>query len=129
MNQNDLRQLNLNFSGIGCWLTAIAGAWLLGALGLGWLVKSFVVLVLLLLLAPIVAFVGFRWWLQRNVIQADCPVCSFNLTGLNGTQSICPNCGTALQAQAGAFQRIAQEGTIDVEAVDVVDVLVEPVDD
>lgn len=119
MDSNGFKQLRLNFSGIGCWLTLIAIAWLLGAIGLGWLVKSFLVLLVLLTLAPIVGFVLFRWWLQRNLVQGNCPVCSFSLTGLNNTESICPNCGTSVKAENGEFKRTTPEGTIDVDVVEV----------
>lgn len=119
MNSNDFKQIQLNFSGIGCWLTLIAAVWFLGAIGLGWLVKSVLVLILLLALAPVFAFVGLRWWLQRNLVQGECPACGFDLTGLKGTESLCPNCGTAIVALDGKFQRTTPEGTIDVAAVEV----------
>lgn len=119
MNSNDFKQIQLNFSGIGCWLTVIAAAWLLGAIGLGWLVKSALVLFFLLMLAPVIAFVGFRWWLQRNLIQGKCPACGYDLAGLRGTDSLCPNCGTAVEAKNGQFQRTTPEGTVDVAAVEV----------
>ena len=119
MNQNSPNQLQFNFSGIGCWLTLIAGAWVLGALGLGWLVKSFFVLVGLVLIAPIILFGVFRWWLQRTLVEGPCPVCEFNLTGLNQAQSVCPSCGAVLKAEQGRFQQVTSEGAIDVEAVDV----------
>ncbi|HEY9762271.1 MAG TPA: hypothetical protein V6D07_07070 [Trichocoleus sp.] len=119
MNPNEFRQIRFNFSGVGCWLTLIAGAWLLGAVGLGWIVKSVLVLVVLLLIAPVLAFVGFRWWFKRNLVQGKCPTCGYDLTGLNGTQSACPSCGTAIEAKDGQFLRTAAEGTIDVAAVEV----------
>lgn len=119
MNSNDFKQIQLNFSGFGCWLTIIAAAWLLGAVGLGWLVKSALVLILLLVLAPVVAFIGFRWWLQRNLVQGKCPACGADVAGLKGTQSLCTNCGTAIEAQEGGFQRVTPAGTIDVTAVEV----------
>lgn len=119
MNPNGLNQIRFNFSGIGCWLALIASVWLLGAVGLGWLVKSVLVLILLLLLAPVVGFFVFRWWLQRNLVQGECPVCSFNLTGINNTNSVCPSCGTALKAENGKFKRVTPEGTIDVDVIEV----------
>lgn len=130
VNSNSFKQLQIAFPGLGCWLTIIALAWLLGAVGLGWLVKFSAILLLMLFLAPVVAFVGIRWWLQRNLVQSPCPVCSFGLTGLAGVQSVCPSCGTALKAENGAFHRVNHEGSgnvaevVDVEAVEVsVDVL------
>lgn len=109
----------LDFSGVGCWLTTFAIVWLLGAAGLGWLVKSLAFLFVLLLVAPVVGFLGFRWWLQRNLVQGACPVCATPLTGLNKAQIACPNCGTALQVTPSGFQRFTPDGTVEVSAVEV----------
>lgn len=108
-----------NFSGLGCWLTAIAIVWLLGAIGLGWIVKSIAVLFGLILIAPVIAFFGLRWWLQRNLIEGACPVCETNLTGLRKAQTVCPNCRTPLQVTGKGFERFTPEGTVEVSAVDV----------
>ncbi|NJL37292.1 MAG: hypothetical protein HC899_11525, partial [Leptolyngbyaceae cyanobacterium SM1_4_3] len=64
MNQNSYKNLQLNLSGFSFWLTLFAVVWLLGSIGLGWLVKSFFILIGLLLITPAIAFLGFRWWLQ-----------------------------------------------------------------
>ncbi|MBF1989600.1 hypothetical protein [Fischerella thermalis] len=101
------------------WFTLVVIAWLLGSLGLGWLVNSLLIIVGLLLLTPILAFFGFRWWLQRNLVTDRCPVCRYEFTGLNQTQLQCPNCGELLSVQQGHFQRITPDGTIDVTAVEV----------
>jgi hypothetical protein len=99
--------------------------WLLGAVGLGWIVKSLAVLVVLVLVAPVVGFIGLRFWLRRNLVQGPCPVCSTHLTGIKGTETACLNCGTPLRTGAEGFSRLAEAGTIDVTAVDVVDITVE----
>jgi predicted amidophosphoribosyltransferase len=77
------------------------------------------IIVGLLLLTPILAFFGFRWWLQRNLVTDRCPVCRYEFTGLNQTQLQCPNCGELLSVQQGHFQRITPDGTIEVTAVEV----------
>lgn len=119
MKQPEFRQFQFNLSGIGCWLVLLGMIWLLGALGLGWLVKSLAVLVLLIMLAPVLLFVGLRFWLRRNLIQANCPVCSAALTGLKGAETLCPSCGTPLRVSTNGFQRLTEDGTIDVTAVDI----------
>ncbi len=119
MNQDGFNQFRFNLSGIGCWLTALGVIWLLGAVGLGWVVKSIAVIAILIMLAPVFIFLGLRFWLKRNLIQADCPVCSTSLTGIKGAETLCPNCGTPLKVEAEGFKRPAQEGTIDLNAVDV----------
>ena len=108
-----------NLSAIRPWLIAITVIWLLGFIGLGWLVKSFLILTALVLLTPIVAFIGLRWWLQRNLIQDQCPVCQYELVGLNQTQTRCPNCNEPLQVEDRHFQRLTPPGTIEVNAVEV----------
>jgi hypothetical protein len=119
VNQNGFNQIRFNLSGIGCWLTVFGIIWLLGAAGLGWLVKSIAVIAVLVMLAPVLIFLGLRFWLKRNLVQADCPVCTTSLTGIKGAETNCPSCGTPLKVEAGSFKRLAQEGTIDVDAVDV----------
>lgn len=114
-----LKYFKLNFSNIARWLTPLAIVWLLGSVGLGWLVNSFLILIGLLFLTPVLAFVGFRWWLQRNLIQNQCPVCRAEFTGLNKTQVQCPNCGEPLKVEQGNFYRLTPPGTIDVQAVEV----------
>jgi ribosomal protein S27E len=100
-------------------LTLIAVVWLLGSLGLGWLVNSVLIIVGLLIAAPIIAFFGFQWWLKRSLVADKCPACQFEFTGLKNTQLQCPNCGEVLAVENGHFQRIAPSGTIDVTAVEV----------
>ncbi|WP_017301797.1 hypothetical protein [Nodosilinea nodulosa] len=119
MNQNNFNQIRVNLSGLGCWLTLIGVVWLLGAVGLGWLVKSLAVLIVLLLAAPVLGFIGLRFWLRRNLVQGPCPVCSTALTGIKGTETRCLSCGTPLHTEADGFTRVTEAGTIDITAVDV----------
>ncbi|BAB75125.1 hypothetical protein ACN23B_17200 [Anabaena sp. FACHB-709] len=114
-----LNNSQLNLLNFRPWLTLLAIAWLLASLGLGWLVNSLLIIVGLLFLAPVVAFFGFRWWLERNLVSDQCPVCGYEFTGLNNSQLQCPNCGENLTVQKGHFQRFAPEGTIDVTAIEV----------
>lgn len=119
MNQGSPKTFQFNLSGLSFWLTLLLIVSFLGAAGLGWLVKSFLIVVGLLLLAPVIAFFGFRWWLKRNLVQDQCPVCAYEFTGLNRTDCQCPNCGETLKIDQGHFIRLTPPGTIDVEAVEV----------
>ncbi len=119
MNDRYNKVLQYNFSGIGCWIAIIAFVLLFGAAGLRWLVNSFLILFLFVLLTPVIAFFGLQWWLKRNFVQDSCPVCDYEFTGLKNSQFQCPNCGEPLQVENKKFIRITPPGTIDVEAVDV----------
>ncbi len=120
MNQN-LRQLLLrvNDSGFGCLLTFIVISLFFGSVGLGWIVNGVLIFFVLIFIAPVIAFFALRWWLQRNLVEDQCPVCNYSFTGFNDTECRCPNCGEVLQVTAGKFKRIAPPGTIDVEVVEV----------
>ena len=119
MNDNFPKLFQYNNSGLGCLLTILLGAFVLGSVGLGWVVNGFLILFGLLLLLPVIGIVGFRWWLRRNLIQDLCPVCSYEFTSLKDTQCKCPNCGEVLVVESGHFKRLTPPGTIDVEAVEV----------
>lgn len=119
MNENFPRLMWLNDSGLGCFLTVVLLGLLLGSVGLGWIVNGVLILLGLLLLLPAMAFWGFRWWLQRSLVQAPCPTCGYEFTGFNGTECRCPNCAEPLKVEGGRFHRLTPPGTIDVEAVEV----------
>lgn len=119
MNQERPKILKLNFSKVSNWLIILAVFWLLTSIGLGWLVNSIIIIVGIVLLLPILLFFGTQWWLSRNLIQDQCPVCGHEFTALNQTQCQCPSCGEPLQVKEGNFSRLTPPGTIDVQAVDV----------
>ncbi len=119
MNLDGPKSFQLNFSNFGCSLTAIALIWLLITIGAGWLVKSLFVLMGLLILAPIVGFFAFRWWLKRNLVQENCPICNYPLAGFNQAALQCPSCGEALTVTHGHIERPTPPGTVDVEAIEV----------
>lgn len=117
MNQNSFR--SIQFSGFGFWLTLLAIIWLLGSIGLGWLVKSFFIVIGIVLLLPVVAFIGFRWWLKQNLVVDHCPVCGYESAGINGAQLRCPSCSEPLKVEHKHFHRLTPPGTVDVDAIDV----------
>ncbi|MDJ0716118.1 MAG: hypothetical protein QNJ54_18135 [Prochloraceae cyanobacterium] len=119
MNRDIPKLSWINNSGLGCWLSLLLMGLLLGSVGLGWLVNGFLIIVAILLVLPIISWLVFRWWLQRNLIVDQCPVCQYEFTGLAGSQCQCPSCGELLKVESGRFSRFTPPGTIDVEAVDV----------
>ncbi len=114
-----LKNFHLNLENLRPWLTTLAVFWLLGSLGLGWLVNSLLIIIGLLFLVPVIAFFGFRWWLKQNLVTDQCPLCGHQFPGLNNSKLPCPNCGEPLLVQDGHFRRFAPEGTIDITAVEV----------
>lgn len=118
MNQN-FNQLQVQFPGLGCWLFILGAIWLLGALGIGGIVKSIFALVLFVVLAPVLAFLALRFWIRRNLVSGSCPVCEQSLAGLKNSKMPCPNCGTELSVTAEGFERFASDGIIDIQAVDM----------
>lgn len=119
MNQINLRSLQIGMAEVSRLLLPFALIWLLGAIGLGWLVKSLLILIGLLLLLPVLAFFGFRWWVKRSVIQGACPVCNYEFVSLNQSEFRCPSCNEPLKAEDGHFNRLVPPGTIDVNAIEV----------
>lgn len=121
MNQGT-RKISLKLPAVSNWLVLLLIACVLVSIGLGWVVKSILILVGFLLLTPVVAFFGLQWWLKRNLVEGNCPVCQYELTALNQTQCQCVNCGEPLKVEQGIFSRLTPPGTIDVTAVEVLSV-------
>ena len=118
MNQN-FNQMRVRFPGLGCWLFILGAAWLLGAIGLSGIVKSIFALVLFLVLTPVIVLIVARFWLKKNLVEGNCPVCEQSLTSLNNVKLACPNCTTQLITTEDGFERFAPDGVIDVQAVDI----------
>ena len=119
MNQNFTKLVSMNNSGLGCILTLLLGAFLLTSVGLGWVVNGFLIFVVILATLPVIAVLGLRWWLKRNLIEDTCPVCNYEFTGFKKAECRCPNCGETLQVEDNQFKRIILPGTIDVDAIEV----------
>ena len=120
MNNNNPNLFQVNLPRFQSWLTILAVCLLLGSLGLGWLVKSALVVIGLAIITPIIGFLGFFWWLRRSIVEAECPVCSNPLQGVNGSEIQCSNCGELLKVDRGQFVRDTPADTIDVIAVEVI---------
>lgn len=115
MNPNNLRAIQLR--GMGVWLLTVLALVGIGSILPDWLIQLFTILVGLTLVAPVVGFVGLRWWLGRNLVQGSCPVCAAPLSGLQNAALQCPSCGESLQAKGETFVRPTPPGTVDVEVV------------
>jgi Zn finger protein HypA/HybF involved in hydrogenase expression len=119
VNQERFKTLQIRLSGLSNWLITLAVIGILVSIGLGWLVKGILILIVVIAVTPILLIWGVQWWLKRNLIQDQCPVCSHEFPAFNTTQFQCPNCGEPLKIEQGHFIRLTPPGTIDVQAVDV----------
>ncbi|MFB2893351.1 hypothetical protein ACE1CI_10600 [Aerosakkonemataceae cyanobacterium BLCC-F50] len=119
MQEMSIKNFQFNVPGLGCALSIFLSFWLLSAIGLGWLAKSVLILMVCLVTLPAIAFFVFRWWLKRNLVEDNCPVCGYEFTGLNKTQMRCPSCSEPLLIEEGHFKRVTPPGTIDVQAIEV----------
>ena len=119
MNDNFTRLFQYNSSGINCWITLILVAFLLGSVGLGWIVNGVLILVALALILPVIAFLGLQWWLKRNLVQDQCPICNYEFTGFRNSEFQCPSCSEPFKVEGGKFSRLTPPGTIEVDAVEV----------
>ncbi len=119
MNERFNRILQYNTSGLGCWVSIIVFALVVGKIGLGGVISGFLILIALLFTVPVIAFWGLQWWLKRKLVHDRCPVCSYEFTGFKNTEFNCPNCGESLEIQGDRFTRLTPPGTIDVDAVEV----------
>jgi endogenous inhibitor of DNA gyrase (YacG/DUF329 family) len=97
------------------WLTTLFIFWAIGAIGLGWIVKSLFILIGLAIALPIAAFIGLQWWATSKILTAECPICSHTFTATKGSQFNCPSCGEPLEAHKDQFKRITPPGTIDID--------------
>jgi hypothetical protein len=125
MNQDSAQVFPVRWQSLRPWLTTFAVIWFLGFVGLGWLIKSFLFIIGFITIAPIIGFMGLRWWVGKNIVQGSCPVCQYEFTALKTTQANCPNCSEQIVIEDGKFQRATSPGTIDVQAVEVTAQVVE----
>jgi hypothetical protein len=127
---NDWKPLNqsINQSALGAgfrqivWIVLILSV--LGTAG-GFIFKALSVLFVLFVIVPVVGFFGLQWWLRSQLVTDECPVCHHGFSGLAGQVAECPSCGEALQIATDGFKRAAQDGVIDIQAVEVKTSIVE----
>lgn len=110
---------NTNSSGLGCITTLLLLALLFSSIGLGWVVNGLFIVITLLFVIPIVTLFGFQWWVNRQRVEGNCPVCQYPIVGLNNTELQCPNCGEALSVKDKKLIRSTPPGTIEVTAVQI----------
>jgi ribosomal protein S27E len=119
VTDNSPKVWQINAAGIRPWITFFLICALMGSLGLGWLLKSALLILGFIILLPVVAIGGFILWSRLNIVQAKCPVCEQELTGFKGTELDCPSCGEALKVVQGSLTRVAPPNTIDIAAIEI----------
>ncbi|MCS6814740.1 MAG: hypothetical protein NZ772_14395 [Cyanobacteria bacterium] len=119
MNQELLRSLRQILPNLRGWLMFIGALWLVGVVGLGRVLESIAVLIIVFSVMPVVGLLALQWWVGRNLVQDDCPICGATFAGLSRSEINCPNCGEPLRVEKSGFVRLTPPGTIDVDAVEV----------
>ncbi|NJN29605.1 MAG: hypothetical protein HC824_03465 [Synechococcales cyanobacterium RM1_1_8] len=112
---SEVRSIQLR--GLGSLLLGLVALFALISILPDWFVELSTFLVALVVIAPIVGFVGLRWWLNRNIVQGSCPVCAAPLSALQGRPLTCPSCGESLLVKDRQFVRQTPPGTVDVEVI------------
>lgn len=98
-------------------------AWLVLTGRIGVLFDSFLILFAIVTIVPVIAMVGFRWWINRQLVQGTCPSCGAMVTGLKGQSFQCNVCGNTMQGEnTGNFSvKDPSKATIDIDAKEVDD--------
>ena len=119
MNNKFPKFVWLNNFGLSCLLTFLLLGLFLGLVGLGWVVNGFLILVALIFIAPALILWRIYWWFKLDLVEDQCPVCSYGFVGFNQTECQCPNCSELLKIEGEHFHRIPSPDTIDINAVEV----------
>lgn len=96
--------------------------WLVLTGKIGFLFDSFLFLLLLISVTPIVGFLVFRWWIARQVVAGTCPNCGSAVTGLRDQPFQCINCGQVVKGDKKgdfAWGSEPSSATIDIDAKSV----------
>lgn len=95
-------------------------AWLVFTGRIGMLLDSFLVLFAVLTIVPVLAVVGFRWWINRQLVQGTCPSCGAQVTGLRNQAFKCMTCGNTVMGERGDFSvKDPSSATIDIDAKEI----------
>lgn len=92
--------------------------WLLLTGRIGWIFDSFIVLLVIFSVVPIVGVIFLRWWLNRQLVQGVCPSCGAAVTGVRNQPFQCMRCGQVVRGeQTGDFSvNDPSSATIDIDA-------------
>lgn len=98
--------------------------WLVVTGRIGVLFDSFLILFAIVTIVPVIALLGFRWWINRQVVRGTCPSCGANVTSLRGQTFQCTSCGSTMQDEdRGNFSvKDPSSATIDIDAKEISDV-------
>lgn len=96
--------------------------WLVLTGRIGVLFDSFLVLFAVVSIVPVLAIVGFRWWINRQLVKGVCPNCGAQVTGLKNQPFQCMTCGNTVQGERGDFSvKDPSKATIDIDAKEISD--------
>eukprot|EP00274_Cyanoptyche_gloeocystis_P000352 CAMPEP_0196660580 /NCGR_PEP_ID=MMETSP1086-20130531/40465_1 /TAXON_ID=77921 /ORGANISM="Cyanoptyche gloeocystis , Strain SAG4.97" /LENGTH=185 /DNA_ID=CAMNT_0041995059 /DNA_START=320 /DNA_END=877 /DNA_ORIENTATION=- len=85
-------------STLGQALIALTVLWLIFSGRLAWLFDSILILIAIVTLPAVISFAAFRWWLSKQLVTAQCPVCGNTLSVLVKTPLVqCARCSSILR--------------------------------
>ncbi|PXF46942.1 hypothetical protein BWQ96_03280 [Gracilariopsis chorda] len=95
--------------------------WLVLTGRIGIIFDSFLVLFAVVTIVPVAAMLGFRWWINRQLVQGTCPSCGASVTGLKGRAVNCAVCGNIVETEnTGNFSvKDPSSATIDIDAKEI----------
>lgn len=95
--------------------------WLIFTGRIGIIFDSFLILFGVMTIVPVLAILGFRWWINRQLVQGTCPSCGTSVTGLRGQAFKCTVCGRPVQGEnTGNFSvKDPSSATIDIDAKEI----------
>ena len=98
--------------------------WLVLTGRIGVLFDSFLILFAIVTIVPVIALLGFRWWINRQVVRGTCPSCGATVTSLRGQTFQCTSWGNTMQdEESGNFSvKDPSSATIDIDAKEISDV-------
>lgn len=97
--------------------------WLVLTGRIGFIFDSFLFLFSFVTVVPVLAVLGFRWWLSRQLVRGECPSCGASITAVKGKSFPCPSCGNTVYGESsGNFSvKDPTSATIDIDAKQIDD--------
>eukprot|EP00181_Compsopogon_caeruleus_P001824 CAMPEP_0184681320 /NCGR_PEP_ID=MMETSP0312-20130426/4293_1 /TAXON_ID=31354 /ORGANISM="Compsopogon coeruleus, Strain SAG 36.94" /LENGTH=140 /DNA_ID=CAMNT_0027132079 /DNA_START=229 /DNA_END=651 /DNA_ORIENTATION=- len=95
-------------------------AWIIVTGKVGFLVDSFLFVIVLASLLPVIGFFVFRWWASNNVIETKCPSCGVEMDALKNQPTQCLNCSAVFTVNVQESSKKSPSASNDFKASEVI---------